>query len=146
MFSTDVDLISWSSGALELPCSDTAEDCKSAVFSSEVLEYLLSNDGGSSGPFTPSRDKADTGPLEDLELPSLVKGSGPCTLSRHMFDSGCSEDSACLLLLFADNNLLSLFSTDLDVDLTLSEDLERFRLDFFEDSLRFFSTDLDLDL
>lgn len=78
-FSTDVDFNSWSSGVLEVSNSDAAECCRSAVFSadeelssrlSEVLENPLPNDGGSTGPFTPSSDKAtDVGPLEDL--PSL---------------------------------------------------------------------------
>lgn len=76
-----MDLNSWSSGVLEVSNSDVAECCRSAGFStdeelssrlSEVLENPPPNDGGSTGPFTPSSDKApDVGPLEDL--PSLPK-------------------------------------------------------------------------
>lgn len=133
---------------MELSSSGITEGCGPSIFSTDELvsrlstvENPLPDGGGSSGPFTPSRDKAtDTGPLEDLEeLISLVTGSEPSTFS-------CSEESACFLLHFAEANLLALFSTDFDLDLRLSEDFERFRLDFFEDSLRFFSTDLDLDL
>lgn len=75
VFSTDVDLSSWSSGVLEVSNSDVAECCRSAVFStdedlssrlSEVLDNPLPNDGGSTGPFTPSDKATDVGPLEDL--------------------------------------------------------------------------------